>query len=96
MATQAISEKQLGVILEDYKIHLTGAEERRDIKTINGSANPPSWPTERHRIPPYRPLNRNLNSGERPLGSNAVETAFLFMMFSGVSINAVCATSVTK
>lgn len=49
----------------------------------------PEWPNHYRRIPPYRPVNRNLNQGERRVYINAAERAFITMMFLGVANNAV-------
>lgn len=53
------------------------------------SQNPASWPTDHHRIPNHRPINRDLNLDERPRGSNGIEQTFLLVMFTGVALNAV-------
>lgn len=80
--------------LQDYEIHVTGDTGDID-QTLNerGSSssdqNPPYWPRDHHRVPNYRPINRNLNLDERPRGSNPIERAFIFAMFTGVAMNAV-------
>lgn len=50
----------------------------------------PEWANHYRRIPPYRPINRNLNQGERRVYLNGAERAFITMMFLGVRSNAVC------
>ncbi|KAH8594826.1 hypothetical protein B0O99DRAFT_623735 [Bisporella sp. PMI_857] len=87
--------------LQDYEIHMTG--DNRNIDTgLNISetsaviGNPHYWPRDRHRIPNYRPINRNLNLAERPRGSNGVEQVFLAVMFNGVALNAVCQLELSR
>lgn len=83
--------------LQDYEIHISGdnTNEANIDTTLNPSPiftlvhNPPGWPRDHNRIPNYRPLNRNLNLEERPNGSNGIERTFLFIMFTGVALNAV-------
>lgn len=50
----------------------------------------PEWPDHYRRIPPYRPVNRNLEQGERRVYTSGAERAFITMMFIGVRNNAVC------
>lgn len=84
--------------LNDYEVHLTGdsndtqsqiAEPNPRSRSELAAQNPPSWPQEYHRMPNYRPINRNLSFAERPGGSNGVEQLFITVMFTGVSLNAV-------
>ncbi|RDW85614.1 hypothetical protein BP5796_03939 [Coleophoma crateriformis] len=89
MSTTTVTAEQLSDVLQDYQIHLTGGESipvQQSHSAVVG--NPANWPTDRNRIPPYRPINRHLDMEQRPLGSNAFENAFLFAMFSGVVANA--------
>ncbi|KIN09138.1 hypothetical protein OIDMADRAFT_150265 [Oidiodendron maius Zn] len=90
MATHTVTAQQVDSIMQDYRIYLTGAgyPTRGNEREQRESSNPPSWPSDRNRIPPYRPINRHLNLEERPLGSSALERAFLVAMFSGVTMNA--------
>ncbi|KAJ2901686.1 hypothetical protein MKZ38_001556 [Zalerion maritima] len=81
--------------LQDYNIRLTSAS---DIpapqvpdqpagaarEAAESAPNPPNWPDNRRQIPPYRPINRNLDMSLRPFGSNPPETAFVANMFLGV------------
>lgn len=50
----------------------------------------PEWANHYRRIPPYRPINHDLNQGERRVYINGAERAFITMMFLGVRNNAVC------
>ncbi|KAK0100816.1 hypothetical protein ONS95_007264 [Cadophora gregata] len=80
--------------LGDYEVHVTGdSQDTRAVASPNSRqsdvvANPPNWPRDYHRIPSRRPVNRNLDMSERPLGSNPGEKLFLNVMFTGVSLNA--------
>jgi hypothetical protein len=51
--------------------------------------NPPSWPTGYRRIPPYRPINRNLDRTTRPSGDTVVLFIFINTMLSGCGLLAV-------
>jgi len=51
--------------------------------------NPVDWPQNYRRVPPYRPINRNLDRGQRPDGTNPIERVFFFTMLHGVWLNAV-------
>lgn len=53
------------------------------------SDNPANWPTRYRRIPPYRPVNRNLDLSERPNGSNRGELVFVTVMMNGVRLQSV-------
>ena len=81
--------------LGDYEVHVTGdSQEARPVASQNSRqsntvANPPSWPRNYHRVPPHRPVNRDLDWSQRPLGANPGEKLFLNVMFTGVSSNAV-------
>lgn len=93
MATTTVTTHQLNQVLEDYKIHLSGddktAVSQSEAASATVTVNPPNWPTDRNRVPPFRAINRHLDLEQRTLGSNAFETGFLIVMFSGVSLNAV-------
>ena len=53
------------------------------------TGNPANWPTEFRRVPPYRPVNRNLDRSERPNGSNPVEAVVANIMLQGVQLQSV-------
>ena len=84
---------QLSRTLADYDIKLTGAEADGPPAALNPrsspSDNPEGWPTNFRNVPPYRPINRNLDMEERPGGSNGVERIFIAVMLHGVWLNAV-------
>lgn len=86
-------------VLSDYDVHLTGHEtvappnsDSRPQQTPE-VANPPDWDTEHRGVPPYRPINRDLDLTQRPLGGNPVGDVFVTTMFTGVFTNAVSRTS---
>jgi hypothetical protein len=51
--------------------------------------NPPSWPMVHRRVPPYRPINRNLDRSARPAGYNFALFVFINTMLGGCHILAV-------
>lgn len=87
--TTAISRQ----VLQDYDIHLTGDEPvappNTDSQQRPTPENPPDWDTQYRGVPPYRPINRDLDLTQRPLGGNPVGDVFVTTMFTGVFINAV-------
>jgi hypothetical protein len=92
--TTTITTEEFQTVLSDYTIRLTGQEEsaapqQESQSTTQLVHNPESWPTDRRRIPNYRPIDRSRTQEERPNGSNGFEQAFLTMMFTGVVLNAV-------
>ncbi|CZR61844.1 uncharacterized protein PAC_11741 [Phialocephala subalpina] len=90
-----VTATQLNDVLEDYKIHLTGydasAESASTTATPRAVSNPPNWPTDRRRVPDYRPIDRNRDAEGRPNGSVLPERIFLILMFTGVVTNATTA-----
>lgn len=85
--------------LRDYHIRLTGGEdsdrERQPLappsaeNTRAPADNPPGWYNEHRQVPPYRPVNTELDRKQRPWGSNPVESAFVFTMLHGVWLTSV-------
>jgi hypothetical protein len=85
----------------DYEVHHSNTSPSLDNEThdepqstsqqpVNVNSEGPEWANHYRRIPPYRPVNRNLNQGERRVYINGAERAFITMMFLGVRNNAVC------
>ncbi|KAL1656942.1 hypothetical protein SLS61_000738 [Didymella pomorum] len=75
-------------VLADYE--LTHSEEEFD-PSLNvhpapaqSSQNPADWPTEHRRVPAYRPVNTELDQGQRRVYLNGIERAFVGTMFTGV------------
>lgn len=90
--TTTITTTEVQSVLSDYKIHLTGEQSTSSQQESESTAsfqNPPDWPTDRRRVPDFRPIDYTRTSEERPNGSNAFERAFLTIMFTGVATNAV-------
>lgn len=89
----------LTAALADYTVHHTGSEDTPTpppstssplaSPQVSAPLNPPSWPTDHNRIPPYRPINTSLSFSERPIGSNAAESVVIAVMFMGVGVQAV-------
>lgn len=65
------------------------SESRAIVRNPPPIDDPEDWPREVRGMPHYRPLNRNLNFQERPMGQNGGEFTFLVFMVSGVSVVAV-------
>jgi len=83
---------QLQHVLQDYEIRLTGEGNGAPVAPVRLAIqveNPPGWPQNYRRVPPYRPINRNLDWEQRPDGTNPIERAFIFTMLHGVWLNAV-------
>lgn len=82
-------------VLQDYTIRLTSAADipsqpsSPDASPAEPFQNPPGWHDEHRQVPPYRPINRNLDRSLRPWGSDGPETAFVMNMFTGVWVIAV-------
>lgn len=87
--------------LQDYNIRLTGSSDsveatelhpappNTDNLPLHNVENPPDWDDQHRDVPPYRPVNRNLDREQRPWGSNPIESAFVFHMLHGVWLNSV-------
>ncbi|PLB46155.1 hypothetical protein P170DRAFT_479076 [Aspergillus steynii IBT 23096] len=75
-------------ILSDYALHHSGSEFSSDQTPPAAHTNPPTWPTNHRRVPPYRPVNRQQDRSERPAGSNPAEFVFIQAMLHGVWLNA--------
>ncbi|KAJ0414602.1 hypothetical protein BJY00DRAFT_318686 [Aspergillus carlsbadensis] len=80
-------------ILADYELHHSGPESTASQNAHPSSPSPSSsqpanWPTDHRRVPPHRPVNRNLDRAERAAGSNVPEYIFIQSMLHGVWLNA--------
>ncbi|KAL4876676.1 hypothetical protein BJY04DRAFT_199603 [Aspergillus karnatakaensis] len=79
-------------ILADYELHHSGAEtspnNNQSPQPSQTSAQPQDWPSEYRRVPPYRPINRNLDRAERAAGASVPEYIFIQSMLHGVWLNA--------
>jgi hypothetical protein len=85
--------------LTDYDLHHSGdpenpasapaPNEREDVQHIQ---NPEDWPIDHRDVPPFRPINRELDMNERPFGANPVENVIINIMFTGVFLSSVSDT----
>jgi len=87
--------------LTDYDLHHSGDPDNpqrpADLNTSPSATtltqqNPAWWPSDHRRIPPHRPINRELDRELRPGGTNVVEQVFIFTMLRGVQVKAVSHT----
>jgi len=72
----------------DYQIRLTGGIEeafarRNEDAPAPAAEYPPGWYDQHRQVPPYRPVNRNLDLADRPWGSNGIESTFVYLMMNG-------------
>jgi hypothetical protein len=82
--------------LRDYELHRSQPEDEQT-EELNEhpapantpSSNPPDWPTDHRRVPPYRPTNTELDHSTRRVYLNNGERAFIQMMFFGLRTNVV-------
>ncbi|KAL4975278.1 hypothetical protein BDW66DRAFT_152091 [Aspergillus desertorum] len=82
-------------LLADYELHHSAPSSSSQSPSSQSQplspgqqANPPTWPAHHRRVPPYRPINRNLDFGERSAGSSVPEYIFVQTMLHGVWLNA--------
>ncbi|KAL4945234.1 hypothetical protein BDV06DRAFT_219489 [Aspergillus oleicola] len=87
-------------LLSDYELHHSGQTEDRSTPQTSSFpphsqssfdsnvSNPPTWPTTHRRVPPYRPINRDLDFNERSAGASVPEYIFIQSMLHGVWLNA--------
>lgn len=86
---------QISAVLADYELRHSDGPEAVDT-TLNTHPNPSSqtpnssdWPTEHRRVPAYRAVNTELDQSERRVYQNAIERAFIGVMFTGVFLESV-------
>ncbi|KAK2785076.1 hypothetical protein FQN52_003785 [Onygenales sp. PD_12] len=98
MSLTATTTADAATLLADYDIHRSPAPHINPTtrpNTIHQKQqkrmveNPPYWPTDYHRVPPHRPINRELDQSQRAVYQNRAEQAFVNVMLSGVWTNAV-------
>lgn len=82
-------------VLADYDLHHSQPSEEEAQPAPEPSAqeasianNPPDWETEWRRVPPYRPIQNQLDE-QRNSYNNAIEQNFIRVMFGGVFMMAV-------
>lgn len=99
--TSTTTETQTHLRVVGYDVHPSNTSPSNDTETqdeptstseqlTDAHSESPEWASHYRRIPPYRPVNRNLDRGERLQFINNAERAFITMMFLGVRNNAVC------
>ncbi|KAJ5636960.1 uncharacterized protein N7484_010273 [Penicillium longicatenatum] len=89
MATQTATTT-VSSSIRDYHIQLTGSTDALPVKITRRRVvgrNPPRWPTNYRRVPPHRPVNKNLDPAERPNGASIGEWVFVNVMLNGVRLN---------
>jgi hypothetical protein len=107
MAATATSTTTLTQTLQDYEVHLTGPEDLlpRHVwvplldhgpPPAGSVTNPPGWDEAHRGVPPYRPINTQLNRSARPWGSNPVEDGFVFIMLNGVWLTGVSLEGINR
>ena len=87
----------ISAVLADYNLHHSRDDSNDELNTsLNshpsptpGSSNPVEWPQDHRRIPPYRPVNRELDQTQRRVYLSNVERTFVGVMFTGVYVEAV-------
>ncbi|KAE8340694.1 hypothetical protein BDV24DRAFT_151814 [Aspergillus arachidicola] len=78
-------------VLTDYELHHSEPQASappNETPTQVSVQHPANWPVDHLRVPPYRPINRNLDWNERTAGTHPAEMAFIQIMLHGVWINA--------
>jgi hypothetical protein len=81
-------------VLADYELthsgegQQTSAVEPPNPRNTNEerAENPEWWPEDYNAIPPYRPINYNLDRESRPWAQPGIETAFVWTMLNGVGV----------
>lgn len=83
-------------VLADYEIHHSVRNENTNVApppephpAVPGVRNPDDWPTDRRRVPDYRPINMELDMTPRRTYLNPAEGVFVYMLFLGVRVEAV-------
>jgi len=86
-------------VLTDYDLHHSGSPGNPspapspNIRSYPSTSNPRDWPTNHRAVPPYRPVDRNLDREQRPGGLNGAEVVFIYIMLNGVKMNAMANTA---
>ncbi len=78
----------LRVVLADYELHKSEppAGGKPSSSLQRPTQNPPDWPQDHRRMPPYRPVNRNLDRSQIMVYNNGGEHAFIQTMFFGIRL----------
>lgn len=80
-------------LLADYELTHSGDEQNGVIeppnersKTEDTRQNPEGWRDDYDGVPPYRPINHDLDREQRPWARPGIETAFVWTMLNGVGV----------
>jgi hypothetical protein len=96
VTTQTVPRYSIVRTLADYDIHHSrsagetgGTKEEEDHEAAQPESteqgnNPPIWETQYRRVPPHRPVNREIDVASRSITLNAFETFFIYSMFTGI------------
>lgn len=82
-------------LLRAYDLHHTGTgssepqHAEMTTRVRRQPESPPSWPSNRRRMPAYREASRSHNLADRPAGETTAEGVITSIMFLGVYLNAV-------
>lgn len=94
--TTTTQSREVLRLLADYELTHTGEEDAGTEPPQTHQpevSNPSWWPTDYSGVPPYRPINYNLDREQRPWARPGIETAFAFTMLNGVGVVAVSPAS---
>ncbi|EED24418.1 conserved hypothetical protein [Talaromyces stipitatus ATCC 10500] len=98
-STETLARLRVVGYLSDYDIHHSSTSHIPNSEIIDELPSPPlqspdlnrespEWPNHYRRIPPYRPVNHDLDQGQRRVYTSGPERAFIAIMFLGVRNNA--------
>ena len=84
----------LQATLTDYNLYHSESQNSPLDTSLNAhpasvAQNPSTWPHDHRRVPPYRPVNTELDQSQRRVYQNGIERAFVGVMFTGVFLEAV-------
>ncbi|KAK3899140.1 hypothetical protein C8A05DRAFT_18386 [Staphylotrichum tortipilum] len=88
--TQSVTSYPLRAVLADYELHIS--EPRTASAASPGASsqprvqNPPGWSQDHRSVPPYRPINRDLDRDQIMVYQNNVERTFVTTMFFGIRV----------
>ncbi|KAI0406341.1 hypothetical protein F4802DRAFT_111568 [Xylaria palmicola] len=85
--------RSLSDVLSDYELHISsppreGVDSSNDVDPhqVRGIQNPANWPTNHRRVPPYRPVDYDLDLSQRIVFQNNFERGFINAMFFGLRL----------
>ena len=93
VSTTEVVPATVSDLLKAYDLHHSGVESSQSQRTApRQPENPPSWPSNRRRMPAYREPSRDHRLADRPAGQDTVEGVMVTVMFIGVYVNSVSFT----